>query len=443
MLSLTPCSRFRNCILFADNLTPNEAKFLGSQHNADTALTKTFSFMELLAMARGAYFKEDGITVKSCWLAGTADAGAVKLGEETTLLTKWKHSVLAQAAKPATKEELTKNSPMFSCARWSKELYDLVLALDMKWCNKELKGQAKAAKKKGTYHGEVESIGQTYITALCGLEDEQIKTLLTQVLTGIIELKELKTKGLLAKKHMRFLQSCMAILNLDNAAQLEQRFGEQTMKSLFLQYASAFGKTPKNAPKNMIAHLTKLNNEWLTRQKVLQAARSAQAEKKDEDNDPNVHMFTHPAVHLDSRSFRGSDEDRSQYQKEFTDTNIYIHKADVLSGSDCFAGDYALVLIDPPYGKTNQLWDKAWIKDDFQKCVSNVMTSNKADAFTIISFCASEQISSFLEVLKAMIHTDDSPKTHTGSVYEAVWTKPDRYAHRINYSFLSFVFMFI
>jgi hypothetical protein len=34
LLSLTPCSRFRNCILFADNLTPNEAKFLGSQHNA-------------------------------------------------------------------------------------------------------------------------------------------------------------------------------------------------------------------------------------------------------------------------------------------------------------------------------------------------------------------------------------------------------------------------
>ena len=263
------------------------------------------------------------------------------------------------------------------------------------------------------------------------------------MLTGIIELKELKTKGLLAKKHMRFIDSSMAILNLDHAAQLEQRFGEQTMKSLFLQYASAFGKTSKNAPKNMIAHLTKINVEWLTRQKALQAARSAQQENKADDGDPNVHRFTHPAVHLDSRSFRGSDQDRSQYQKEFTDTNIYIHKADVLSGSNCFAGDYALVLIDPPYGKTNQLWDKAWTKDDFQKCVSNVMTSNKADAFTIISFCASEQISSFLEVLKAMIHTDDSPKTHTGSVYEAVWTKPDHYAQGINYSFLSFVFTFI
>ena len=99
-------------------------------------------------MARGAYFKEDGISVKSCWLAGVPDAGAVKLGEETTLLTKWKHSVLGQAAKPATKEELTKNSPMFSCARWSKELYDLVLALDKKWCSKELKGQAKAARRR-------------------------------------------------------------------------------------------------------------------------------------------------------------------------------------------------------------------------------------------------------------------------------------------------------
>ena len=95
-------------------------------------------------------------------------------------------------------------------------------------------------------------------------------------------------------------------------------------------------------------------------------------------------------MHLDSRSFRGSDEDRSPYQKEFTDTSISIHKADVLSASACFNGDYALVMIDPPYGKTNQLWDKAWTKDDFKTCVSNVMTSNTAEAFTIISFCAAE-----------------------------------------------------
>ena len=76
--------------------------------------------------------------------------------------------------------------------------------------------------------------------------------------------------------------------------------------------------------------------------------------KKDEGSDPDVHKFTHPAVHLDSRSFRVSDEDRSPYEKGFTDTSISIHKADVLSASACFNGDYALVMIDPPYGKTNQ-----------------------------------------------------------------------------------------
>jgi hypothetical protein len=51
--------------LFADNLNPNEAKFLGSQHNADTALTKTLCFMELLAMARDAYLrKKFGVETK-------------------------------------------------------------------------------------------------------------------------------------------------------------------------------------------------------------------------------------------------------------------------------------------------------------------------------------------------------------------------------------------
>ena len=137
-----------------------------------------------------------------------------------------------------------------------------------------MKGQGKASKKKGTYIGEVESIGQTYITALCGLEDEKIKTPLTKVLTGVIELKELKTKGLLSNKHMRSIQSCMTILNLDDNAQLEQRFGEHQLNALFLQYASAFGKTPKNPPKNMVANLTKMNTEWLARQRALQAVRN-------------------------------------------------------------------------------------------------------------------------------------------------------------------------
>jgi hypothetical protein len=54
------------------------------------------------------------------------------------------------------------------------------------------------------------------------------------VLNGVIEFKKLKTKGLLAKKHIRFIQSCMTILNLDDAAQLEQRFGEQQMNARFV-----------------------------------------------------------------------------------------------------------------------------------------------------------------------------------------------------------------
>jgi hypothetical protein len=69
------------------------------------------------------------------------------------------------------------------------------------------------------------------------------------------------------------------------------------------------------------------------------------------------------------------------------------------------------------------------------------MTSNTAEAFTIISFCAAEQISSFREVLKAQVNTDGIPTLHTGSVYEAMWVEPDHYAHHgIKHTYLYFNF---
>jgi hypothetical protein len=149
---------------------------------------------------------------------------------------------------------------------------------------------------------------------------------LAQVLTGVIELKELKTKGLLAKKHMRFIQSCMTILNLEDAAQLEQRFGEQQMNALFLQYASSFGKTPKNPPKNIDANLTMMIVEWLARQKGLVAARSAQEEKT---MTVQIPTFTSLLTLLCILTLEASEvlmKIDLHIRKEFTDTSIFIHK---------------------------------------------------------------------------------------------------------------------
>jgi hypothetical protein len=81
-----------------------------------------------------------------------------------------------------------------------------------------------------------------------------------------------------------------------------------------------------------------------------------------------------------------------------------IVKQDVIGESnfDLTIDDgYSIVILDPPYGISNQDWDqKAWMQNEFSKCLENVFTwSTKAEKFKFITFCAAEQLSVFMNEL--------------------------------------------
>ena len=85
-------------------------------------------------------------------------------------------------------------------------------------------------------------------------------------------------------------------------------------------------------------------------------------------------------------------------------------------------------LFSPPYGKTDQQWDqKAWGEEQFEICFTSAMMMTTSKSFTIVSFCAAEQISTIMKVLRSKAKSfTDAPgdtKAYKGHVCEAVWVK--------------------
>ena len=117
-------------------------------------------------------------------------------------------------------------------------------------------------------------------------------------------------------------------------------------------------------------------------------------------------------------------------------TQIRYVNADVLALPDVskLKAEYDLILLDPPYGKTDQQWDKeAWSEEQFDICFTSAMLLTTSKSFTIVSFCAAEQISTILKVLRSKtMSLSDAPgdtKSYQGSVCEAVWLKSGHRFH--------------
>jgi 16S rRNA G966 N2-methylase RsmD len=92
---------------------------------------------------------------------------------------------------------------------------------------------------------------------------------------------------------------------------------------------------------------------------------------------------------LDGRNFRGSDDQTSEYDKGLRSTQIRYINADVLALRDVskLKSEYDLILLDPPYGKTDQQWDKeAWSEEQFDIFFTSAMLLTTSKSFTIVSF---------------------------------------------------------
>ena len=220
--------RYRDTILFADNLTIDEAQFLGNLHNADAELQRKATFMDKLSLARKSWFDEGTDNIQQRWLSREDKAGG-----DSTVLQEWKLAVLKKLGEGTAKSDMNRLSPMFVTARWPMENYELLVQIDKKYNKKQLKGQSRTGKKARQYEpSNKDSITSGYVTALNGLLDGEIKNLLIRVLNCELEMKGLITEGKEIKKRGRFNFKLRELMGCDDNEQVLKRLGRTTVNAL-------------------------------------------------------------------------------------------------------------------------------------------------------------------------------------------------------------------
>ena len=435
-----PLSRYRDTILFADNLTTDQAHFLGNLHNADAELQRKATFMDKLSLARKSWFVEGTDEVQQLWLQKEKHGG----GDSTTL-QEWKYAVLKKLGEGTLKGDMNRMSPMFVTARWPMENYELLVEIDKKYNKKQLKGQSRKGKKARQYEPtNKDSITSGYVTALNGLVEGQVKNLLLRVLNCEMEMKGLITEGKEIKKRGRFNFKMKELMGCDDDSQVLKRLGKNTVNALYVQYGYAFTATKKTAPASMVLEVNKMNTKWLATQEALKKARLSQdtgaaAEEVVGESKCDIKIELDP-IFPDEKTFRGSNDPVDENDANRIGKNQFrIVKEDVIGDSiaDLTVQEgYSLVILDPPYGKTKEEWDqKAWMQKEFSKCLDNVITWNtKAEKFTFITFCAAEQLSVFMNELNKNLGVSiqgDEEEHHPlykGSCTELVWYKTKHFA---------------
>ena len=286
------------------------------------------------------------------------------------------------------------------------------------------------------------TIGQTYVTALSGLPEGVIKVLLNKCLTLKIPIAALKKEGLELKKKERFMAALNQMVGSDTNEQTYNKFGQQQIENMFAQFGAPFSKATK-PPAGMQRDVTKMKNK---RKMILKLKAEIEAGNRDdgeeqklneaENPDDNDFVKTYKPIVLDGRNFRGSDDPVTEYYLNLPSTQIRFVNDDVLALRDVakLKNEYDLILLDPPYGKTDQQWDqKSWGEEQFYTCFTSAMMLTTSKSFTIVSFCAAEQISTIMKVLRSKTKSfTDAPgdtKSYKGHVCEAVWVKSGHRFH--------------
>jgi hypothetical protein len=231
------------------------------------------------------------------------------------------------------------------------ENYELLVEID----KKQLKGQSRKGKKARQYEpSNKDSITSGYVTALNGLEDGEIKNLLQRVLNCDLEIKGLITEGKEIKKRGRFNFKL-------------KELGKNTLNALFVQYGYAFSAAKKNAPASMVNDVNKKNTKWLATQEALKKARRMQREDSGAADDVVAESECDITIELDpifpdEKTFRGSNDPVDENDANRIVKNQFcIVKQDVI-GEGIFdlaiEEGYSLVILDPPYGISNEDWDQ-------------------------------------------------------------------------------------
>ena len=210
------------------------------------------------------------------------------------------------------------------------------------------------------------------MTALNGLEEGEVKNLLSRVLNCDLEMKGLITEGKEIKKRRRFNFKIKELMGCDDEKQVLKRLGKDTVNALYVQYGYAFTATKRTAPASMVLEVNKMNTKWLATQEALKNARLIQRQESgvaaaDEVVGESVCDITIELdpIFPDEKTFRGSNDPVDENDANRIGKNQFrIVKEDVIGDGTAdltVQEGYSLVILDPPYGITSEEWDqKAW-----------------------------------------------------------------------------------
>ena len=242
--------QFQNAFLFADNLTPKEAKYIGQHHNADAEFRKNQTFMEKVKLFRGVIDGRDLNDQKerSDWkqdcLRLTEDAGRTDEGFSA--------------------KTINKNSTQFQVARWPDDCFALLERIEEMHCNYQLKGQKKPTRKSSkAKDNQPKALGSTDVTKLSGLEDAKLFHLLQQIVNGNKTLGAAAADAIAEKVYNRIVDAAKELSGKNTREETVNFFSKQKIKFWVRTYKSKFNRDSNQIkwPSNFIVQVNEIINQ--------------------------------------------------------------------------------------------------------------------------------------------------------------------------------------
>ena len=429
--------RWKKAKIFC-NLTDVEIKAIGNAHNTDTQFCLDMSLMDQVFSFRNLLYKKDTEEYLDEWIPEDEENPPMCRDDgDIKRLLAWKE--ICMEAINESRSKVQNHSPALSIARWSKVNFEKALQIDKMVEAGEVKGMAKkkVSKRKASNSAppKIKRLTNTNLNSLCGLDDAHI----TSFLNGIIEKEtNLAEAGLFAmnqKKKERCMNAWQVLGKCNTIEEAYEKFTYDVMKHSFGSFQQCFSRdtNPEDLPKAFKQYVVKAMTEYDARMKMQAAAEAGAGAVEGEGASASslwdFHNDEVPHVFLQNTEYRGEDGETTKEETNFTHkdhTSVKLLKADVLKFSDeqtaLLRGKYSLVVIDPPYGCTGELWDKdgGWSGEHFKKCVEGVYELNSHLNFTIHSFCGASQLSHFLTALKSL---EDKAKGIKVMVHHGAWRK--------------------
>jgi hypothetical protein len=219
---------------------------------------------------------------------------------------------------------------------------------------------------------------------------------------------------------------------------LVKRYGSNTLNHSYHTFANSFKRDKKKTPNQLVKMITKHHQAYKIR--VESAEKSAEEKAEAGVEDSVFKEFSCNRIFLTAAHFRGQNDNIDEDFKDTlnfeynTQTTVKVYEDDALSLSlfEEKKDSFSLVIVDPPYGITNETWDTAWSNDDLLQCLLAVIAKNLASSFVMCVFCSADQLSGFIKTMQYPIEKKDLG----GRVFHAAWFKDGNFQRRKCYVLL-------